>query len=417
MGGGGREHALVWKMARSRGVEVLCAPGNHGMEEAHLVDLAPEDIAGLLAFAKSNAVDLTVVGPEAPLVRGIVDAFEEEGLAIFGPTRAAAMLEGSKAFAKEVMLAAGVPTARARTFTDPEAALRYVRQVGPPLVVKADGLAAGKGVSVCFTEDDAARFLREVMVERKFGDAGERVVIEEYLEGEEVSVLAFTDGREVIPLIASQDHKRAFDGDEGPNTGGMGAYAPVPAYGPAVADVVREEILDRVVRAMAERGIPYRGVLYAGLMLTAAGPRVLEFNVRFGDPEAQAILPLLETDLVEVLMAAVRGELRGARLDWRPESCVCVVLASGGYPGPYRTGMPIEGLDSASTMEGVEIFHAGTRRQGGAFLTDGGRVLGVTARGPDLARAVELAYRAVARISFPGMHYRTDIARRGLLGR
>jgi len=415
VGGGGREHALAWKIARdSSAPQLFCAPGNAGT--AHLGTNLPfkaNDVAGLLEWARRNRPDLTVVGPEAPLCAGIADEFAAAGLRVFGPGRDAARVEGSKAFAKELMLKAGVPTAPAEIFSDPAEAKRYIRRHGAPVVVKADGLAAGKGVTVCRTVEEAERAVEACMMQRIFGPAGERVLIEDCLEGEEASVLALVDGERVVLLAGSQDHKRVYDGDQGPNTGGMGAYSPAPVVEGRLEEV-RDRIMLPLVRELGRRGIVYRGVLYAGLMMTREGPRVLEFNCRFGDPETQAILPRWKGDILPALEACVEGQLSEDLVDWKPESCVCVVLASGGYPGKYETGKPISGLEEAESMEGVVVFHAGTAEQDGRIVTAGGRVLGVTALGGTLPEAVGRAYEAVARIHFEGMHFRRDIARRAL---
>lgn len=413
VGSGGREHALTWKLAQSDKVDkIYCAPGNAGMAElAELVPIDPEDIDGLAEFAARNGIDLTVVGPEAPLVRGLVDVFEEKGLKAFGPRRRAARLEGSKSFAKTFMTKYGIPTAPYRIFDDPEEARRYIRSRGAPAVVKADGLAAGKGVSVATSVEEAERAVEDVMVRKVFGSAGEKVVVEDCLYGEEVSVLALTDGKAVLPLLPCQDHKRVFDGDKGPNTGGMGAYCPVPVYTPEVHRAVREKILEPLVAGMAEEGCPYTGVIYAGLMITEEGPQVLEFNCRFGDPEAQPLVVLLKSDLLELMEAVLEGRLSEARVDWYEGAAVCVVMASQGYPGPYEKGKPIYGLEKVCD---AVVFHAGTALTGGRVVTSGGRVLGVTARGKDIQEAVDKAYRAVGQISFEGVHYRKDIAYRAL---
>ena len=415
VGGGGREHALVWKLSQSpRVTEIIAAPGNPGIaRHAECVPVGAEDVPGLLALARTRGVDLTLVGPEAPLVDGLVDTFAQAGLKVFGPVRRAAALEGSKAFAKELMARHGIPTAEHRTFADVNAARAWIRGLAGPCVVKADGLAAGKGVIVAETTDEALAAVEEIMVQKAFGGAGRRVVIEERLNGEEVSILAFTDGKTVLPLLPAQDHKAVFDHDRGPNTGGMGAYAPAPVCTPAVYERAVREILEPTVRALREQGIAYKGVLYAGLMVTADGPKVLEFNVRFGDPEAQPLLALLETDLVEVAEAVIEGRLAEVTLAWRGGAAVCVVLASGGYPGAYDKGLPIQGLDAAE-QTGAVVFHAGTAYRGEQLVTAGGRVLGVTAVAADLPAAVREAYRAVALISFPGMHFRRDIGRKAL---
>lgn len=413
VGGGGREHALTWKISRSPLVKkVWCAPGNAGMARlAECVDISAEDLEGLADFAAEKGVDLTVVGPEAPLVAGIEDLFRDRGLPLFGPSREAAVMEGSKSFAKSLMVESGVPTGRAEVFEDMDRAMECVRAGSPPYVVKADGLAAGKGVVVARDEQEAYRALKACLVEGKFGDSGKKVLVEEYLEGEEISVLAFVDGETVLPMAPAQDYKRIGEGDTGPNTGGMGSYCPVPFVSEDTYGRVVDEILVPVTRALAARGVHYRGILYAGLILTAEGPKVLEFNVRFGDPEIQAVLPRLESDLVEVMNATLNGELDKVELKWSPQACVTVVLASGGYPGSYRKGYPIDGLEEAERMEGVTVFHAGTAGGGdGEVVTAGGRVLNVSALGRDFAAARERAYRAVEKISFQDMYYRRDIA-------
>lgn len=413
VGGGGREHALVWKLAQSPHVsEIYCAPGNAGIAGlATCVPVAAEDIEGLLAFARRAGIDFTVVGPEAPLVAGIVDTFQAAGLTIFGPSRAAARLEGSKIFAKEMMEAAGIPTACYATFEDAGAALAYLEQHPGPVVVKADGLAAGKGVVVAEDTTTAREAVKD-MFGGRFGTAGKRVVIEERLEGEEVSVLAVTDGERVIPLLPAQDHKRVGEGDTGPNTGGMGAYAPVPFYTPNTAREVEERILKPIVRAMAAAGYPYRGVLYAGLMLTRSGPKVLEFNCRFGDPETQPLMLLLKSDLLELMLATVKNELAGVKVEWYPGAAAGVVLAAGGYPGTYSKGDAITGLEAVPS--GVEVFHAGTTLVDGRVVTSGGRVLCVTARGEELQAALDKVYQGINAIHFQGMHYRRDIGYRAL---
>lgn len=415
IGGGGREHVLAWKIAQSPLVEkVYCAPGNPGIATvAECVDIPVGDLDGLVRFARHNDIALTVVGPEDPLSNGIVDRFAEEGLSAFGPSREAARLEACKSFAKEVMRAAGIPTAAFELFSDPDRAIAYVRKLGAPVVVKADGLAAGKGVTVAHTLADAERAIRECLLDRVFGDAGTQVLIEECLVGEEASILAFCDGRRVLPMVTSQDHKPVCDDDRGPNTGGMGAYSPAPVVSAALEREIRDTILQPCVDEMVRRGAPYRGVLYAGLMITDDGPRVIEFNCRFGDPEAQVVLPRMRSDLVPVLQACCDGSLDDVQLAWDPRPCVTVVLASGGYPGPYEKGKAISGLADAEA-EGTTVFHAGTRRVGGAIVTSGGRVLSVTALGDDIPQAIDTAYRAVGRIRFEGAHFRTDIGRKAL---
>ncbi len=420
VGSGGREHALAWALARSPEVEtVYVAPGNAGTRwparsdraSAVPVPIPAEDIKGLIAFARERAIDLTVVGPEAPLALGMVDAFRAAGLRIFGPTQAAARLESSKAFAKELMRRCGIPTADFAVFHDLDAARSYVRRHSSPLVVKASGLAGGKGTFVCETVQEAEEALRLLIEERVFGEAGETVVIEERLEGRELSLLALTDGQTVRPLLPARDHKRLRDGDQGPNTGGMGAYAPVPDISGEEIEAMARIILQPAVEALARQGAPFTGVLYAGLMLTAHGPFVLEFNARLGDPEAQAILPLLESDLLEALEACLDRRLEEAPLRWRSGSCVTVVLAVPGYPGPVPKGIPIFGLEEAEAMEDVWVFHAGTADANGQVVNAGGRVLAVSAWGADLAAAAGRAYAAVSRIHFEGMHFRCDIGR------
>lgn len=417
IGSGGREHALAWKLAQNSTVEkVYAAPGNGGM--ARLAECVPLDLADLSSvadFADRNAVDLTVVGPEAPLVDGIVNVFTARGLRVFGPSGAAARIEGSKAFAKQVMARAGVPTAESATFTDYDAASRYVRERGAPIVVKADGLAAGKGVAVAKTVDGALTALEDCLVKGRFGEAGRTVVVEECLFGQEVSLLAFTDGRTVLPMVPAQDYKRAFDGDEGPNTGGMGCYSPVPILDAATQARIVSEVLEPVVKTMGEMGAPYQGVLYGGIILTDDGPKVLEFNARFGDPETQAILPRLTSDLAEVMLATIERNLGAYELHWSDDVCVSVVLASGGYPGPYLTGKQISGTFAAEEVPGVTVFHAGTKLlDDGNLYTVGGRVMNVSGTGSDFAAARDGVYEAISRIEFEGMHYRTDIALRAV---
>ena len=416
VGGGGREHALAWKIARSPRVDrVYVAPGNAGTAlVAENVPIGAEDVEALAGFAEGEGIDLTVVGPEAPLVQGIVDRFRERGLRVFGPSASAARLEGSKAFAKAVMERYGVPTAGYREFTDPEAARAHVREHGAPLVVKADGLAAGKGVTVARTVEEALAAVDAIMVDRAFGEAGARIIVEECLEGEEASFLAFCDGRRVLPMASSQDHKPVFDDDQGPNTGGMGAYSPAPVVTPELFDEIMETVMRPVVEGLARDGIPYVGVLYAGLMIRDGRPKVLEFNCRFGDPECQPIVMRMKGDLVPVLEACIDGDLDRVSLEWDPRAAVCVVMASGGYPGSYRKGIEIRGLDEAAALEDVVVFHAGTRREGDRVVTAGGRVLGVTALGDDIPAAIRRAYEAVERISWEGAHYRRDIGRKAL---
>lgn len=416
VGSGGREHALVWKLGQSAHVSgMYCAPGNAGIaQHAELVDLAADDLDRLAAFAETERINLTVVGPELPLSLGIVDVFQARGLRVFGPTRAATQLESSKAFTKTLLREQGVPTAEFGVFRDPDEAERYLDNVGTPIVVKADGLAAGKGVVVCASHDQARAAVAAIMRERKFGAAGERVVIEEFLRGEEASFLAFTDGTHILPLAATQDHKPVFDGDQGPNTGGMGAYSPAPVVTPELTERLVEDVLTPIVRGLKARGIVYKGVLYAGLMIDTGQAKVLEFNVRFGDPECQPLMLRLKSDLFEVMNDVIDERLDQTRLEWDERAAACVVLTAGGYPGSYEKRQPISGLDQLADWPDGELFHAGTQRQDGRLVTDGGRVLGVAATGTDIARAVAATYAAVEHISWPGMHYRKDIGRRAL---
>jgi phosphoribosylamine--glycine ligase len=416
IGGGGREHALAWKLRQSPRLERLwCAPGNAGIAAvADCVPIAVDDVGDLLRFAKEEHVDLTVVGPELPLTLGLVDRFTAAGLRAFGPTAAAAQLEGSKAFTKELLRQQKVPTAFFRVFSDPDDAGAWVKEVGAPLVVKADGLASGKGVYICATIEEALEAIDEVMRRRLFGDAGDRVVVEEFLEGEEVSFMAVTDGTTVLPLATSQDHKRIHDGDQGPNTGGMGAYSPAAIATPALEAHAMRDVVEPVVRGLAKHGIRYTGILYAGLMVHEGRAKVLEFNVRFGDPEAQALLLRLRTDLVDLVERTCEGRLAGTAIEWDPRAAVCVVLAAAGYPGQVERGAPISGLEDLDGWRNGVVFHAGTKRVDGRLVTDGGRVLGVTALGETIAGAVDEAYGAVARIRFPGMQHRRDIGHRAL---
>jgi phosphoribosylamine--glycine ligase / phosphoribosylformylglycinamidine cyclo-ligase len=412
VGSGGREHALAWKLKQSPQVDlVYVAPGNAGTAEVgQNVDIGIGDIPALVAFAREKGIDLTVVGPEAPLVDGLVDGLQAAGLLAFGPTAAAARLEGSKAFAKLLMLEEGIPTPPAQIFSDYEAARDAVARWSGPLVVKADGLAAGKGVILCDGPEEAQAALHQIMVERVFGAAGDQVLLEEWVEGEEVSLLAFCDGSTVVPLLPARDYKRALDGDQGLNTGGMGGYAPSGIMTPTMIESVVARVLQPTISGMRRRGTPYTGILYAGLMLTADGPQVLEFNARFGDPETQLLLPLLQTDLVDVMLACIQGDLESVPLRWHDGYSVGVVLASGGYPGAYETGKVISGLDEAGGAGSI-VFHAGTQRQGDDVLTAGGRVLAVTGTGTTLEDARQRAYTAASRVHFQGAHFRTDIAR------
>lgn len=416
VGGGGREHALAWKISQSPKVsKIYAAPGNAGIGQmAECVPVAADDIPGLLSFAKGRKIDLTIVGPEGPLSMGIVDAFTKAGLRIFGPGGGAAEIEASKSFAKDLMKKYHIPSAAYDAFTDRVAAETYIRAKGAPIVVKADGLAAGKGVVVAETIDEAIAALDLIMTKKSFGAAGERVVIEECLKGEEASFMAFTDGRTVVPMASAQDHKRVFDGDKGPNTGGMGAYSPAPVVTKRLERQVMEEIMVPTVRAMEKEGRPYQGVLYAGLMILDGVAKVLEFNARFGDPETQPVLARLDTDLVAIVEAILDGRLAQVEVKWKPDSAVCVVIASGGYPGSYEKGKAITGLDRAAVRENVIVFHAGTAVKDGKIVTDGGRVLGVTGVGPVVAAAIDNAYAAVRDISFEGAHYRKDIGARAI---
>ncbi len=416
VGSGGREHSLVWKIRQSPSVsKVYCAPGNAGIAQmAECVDIAATDLENLATFAEEKGVGLTVVGPELPLTMGIVDQFGEKGLRIFGPHRAAAEIEGSKVFCKYLLNKYGVPTATYRMFDDRDEAAAYVESIGSPMVVKADGLAAGKGVILSATKDDALKALDTIMVEKAFGEAGNRVVVEEFLVGEEASFIALTDGKTVVPLASSQDHKPIYDGDKGPNTGGMGAYSPAPVVTEEVHRKIMDEIMIPAIEGMASEGRPYRGVLYAGLMITDGQPKVLEFNARFGDPENQPIMMRMKVDIVPLLEACIDGSLEGMTVEWDPRWAVCVVMASEGYPGSYEKNKVIKGLDSVSQMRDVFVFHAGTASSGDVMVTNGGRVLGVTALGEDAKFAIDLAYSAVKKIRWDGAHYRSDIGKRAL---
>lgn len=419
IGGGGREHALVWKIAQSPLVtKVYCAPGNPGTAQLAVnVPIKVEEIDKLLGFAKAEAIDLVVVGPELPLSLGIVDLFREYGVTIFGPTRAAARIEASKAFSKDLMKKYGIPTAAYGVFTDIPAAEAFIRQTGAPIVVKADGLAAGKGVIIAETEQEAVVAVRDMLSGNAFGDAGSRVVIEEFLTGEEASFLAITDGKNVIPLASAQDHKAIFDGDKGPNTGGMGAYSPAPVVTPEVHRKAMEQVVQRAVDGMAAEGCPYQGILYAGLMVKDGEVKTLEFNARFGDPECQPLLMRMKSDLVPLLVAVAEGDLSGRLIEWHDQAAICVVLAAAGYPGDYPKGDAIAGIEAAESLEQVKVFHAGTAEQDGNLVTAGGRVLGVTALGKDVASAIALAYQAVDRINWCGMQFRRDIGRKALAPR
>ncbi|SNB46647.1 phosphoribosylamine--glycine ligase [Geobacter sp. DSM 9736] len=416
IGSGGREHALVWKIAQSPLVEkVYCAPGNPGTARlGENVDIRVDDLPGLLDFARRQKIDLTVVGPELPLSLGVVDLFEEYGLKIFGARRNAAFIEASKAFAKELMKKYQVPTAAYEVFTEVDPAVAFIDRIGTPIVIKADGLAAGKGVVIAQDRDEAVQAVTDMLSGSAFGDAGAKVVIEEFLRGEEASFLAFTDGKNIIPLASAQDHKAVFDGDQGPNTGGMGAYSPAPVVTPAIHEKAMAEVMRRTVDGMAAEGRPYRGVLYAGLMIDGESVKTLEFNARFGDPECQPLLMRLKSDIVPVLLAVAEGDISNVRLEWHDEASVCVVMAAGGYPGEYRKGDEIRGLDGGGAMDDLVVFHAGTTEKGGRYFTNGGRVLGVTARGATVKDAIDKAYQGVVAIEWDGAHYRRDIGRKAI---
>lgn len=424
IGSGGREHALCWKIVQSPKCDKLyCAPGNGGISElAEIVDIKTDEIEGLLNFAKSEKIDLTVVGPEAPLVAGVVDRFEKEGVRIFGPRKELAKLEGSKVFAKELMKRLDVPTADFKIFDRYDEALKYVGTKNGPIVVKADGLCAGKGVIVCRTIAEAKDALKKIMVDRIFGESGNRVIVEDCLEGEEASIIVISDGTNVAPLASSQDHKRIFDNDKGNNTGGMGAYSPAPIVTDVVFKGIMEQVINPVIKGLAGSGKPYKGVLYAGIMLTRDGPKVLEFNVRFGDPETQAILPRLKSDLVGIIENSIDGKLGNYKLDWDSRSCVSVVIASGGYPGDYEKGFQINGLDETACLKDVVVFHAATllgkrsTDKHNTYITNGGRVLNVTALGDNMQDAIDICYNAARRIRFDKMHYRKDIGWRAIRG-
>ncbi|WP_027417431.1 phosphoribosylamine--glycine ligase [Aneurinibacillus terranovensis] len=414
VGSGGREHALVWKLAQSpRVTKVYCAPGNPGIAKlAECVSIGVNDFAALAELVQREGIDLTVIGPEDPLLQGIVDDFEERGLAVFGPRKAAAIIEGSKTFAKDLMEKYGIPTGAYRSFTDYEQALDYVRQQGAPIVIKADGLAAGKGVTVAFSLEEAEDALKSMMLEGVFGEAGARVVVEEYLEGEEMTILSFVDGETVVPMVPSQDHKPVFDGDKGPNTGGMGTYSPVPHMDDALIQQAIETIIKPTARAMVKEGRPFRGILYTGLIITDKGPKVIEYNARFGDPETQVVLPRLESDLADIFQAVLEGRLADCAVEWKKEAAVCVIMASQGYPGSYPKGKVIKGLPE--NTEELMVFHAGTAEKDGEIVTAGGRVLGVTSIGENLYEAQDKAYDAILTISFEGAHYRKDIGDKAL---
>ncbi len=424
IGSGGREHALVWKVAQSKLVDkVFCAPGNAGIaQEAECADIKAENIPALLDFAEKEKIDLTVVGPEAPLALGIADEFKKHSLKIFGPNKKASQLEASKVFAKELMAKYNIPTADFKVFDNSDKAKQYIEKKNSPCVVKADGLAQGKGVFVAKDAAEAQNAVKIIMQEKAFAEAGNKIIVEDCLQGQEASIIVFTDSREVMPLASSQDHKRVFDGDSGPNTGGMGAYSPAPVVTPELFKEILDKIIYRTIDGMSKEGIDYRGGLYAGIMITKEGPKVLEYNVRFGDPETQAILPRLKTDLLEAMLAVSDGKLNKAvksgLLNWDSRACVCVVCASKGYPGNYEKGKEIFGLEEAAEMKDIKVFHAGTKvlMANGKWhiAANGGRVLGVTGLGNNLGEAIHKTYQAVEKISFAGMHFRKDIGQKAL---
>ena len=414
VGGGGREHAIIRKLKESpRCGRLFCTPGNGGISrDAACFDVAPTDVDGVVALARECGADLVLVAPDDPLVAGMVDALEEAGIPAFGPRANAAILEGSKVFSKNLMKTYGIPTARYEVFEGPAEALRYIREQDRyPAVVKADGLALGKGVLLCADYEEAKRAVHDIMEDRVFGASGSRVVVEEFLTGPEVSVLAFTDGKTVRPMVSSKDHKRAFDGDMGPNTGGMGTISPNPFYTEEQAAWCMEHIFLPTVAAMNAEGRPFKGCLYFGLMLTPDGPKVIEYNCRFGDPETQVVLPRLKTDLIDILEAVREERLAELPIEWSEDACACVVMASGGYPAAYKKGLPIRGLDKQGQVPGAVVYHAGTKYENGCFYTNGGRVLGVTAAAPTLDEALKKAYEAVGHIDFEGAHYRRDIGK------
>jgi len=417
IGSGGREHALVWKISQSpRVTKIYCAPGSAAIAElAECVAIQPEQIDQLADFAAKERIELTVVGPELPLTLGIADLFESRGLRIFGPNKAAAQLEGSKAFAKDILAANGVPTAAYGTFADAASAKRFLTEQKSPYVIKADGLAAGKGVLICAGREEAEAAVDDILVGKSFGAAGDKLVIEEFLDGEEASFMVLTDGEHLLPLASSQDHKRVFDDDQGPNTGGMGAYSPAPVVTQAMHERIMRDILAPLLAGLKKRNIRYRGVIYVGLMIGKDGPKVLEFNARFGDPECQPIMMRLKSDLLPLLEATIDGRLDQAQAEWHNDPAVCVVLTANGYPGSYDKGEEIHGLENLTNWPNGFVFHAGTSKENQRWRTNGGRVLGVTARGKTISDAVDEAYRAVGKISWQGMHYRKDIARKALI--
>ncbi len=416
IGSGGREHAICWALSKSsRKPKLYCAPGNAGIAElAECVDMMADDIPAIVKWANEHDPNMVVIGPEVPLALGLADELLKEGFQVFGPTKDGAQMEASKAFTKKLLFDNGIPTAKAETFTNYKKALAYLRSQKIPIVIKADGLAAGKGVTVCETLKQAEDALEEVMEKKVFGEAGSKVVIEEFLDGEEASILAFVDGESVVPMVSAQDHKRVFDGDQGPNTGGMGAYSPAPIVTEQMNTEILETILKPTLAALKKMGITYKGVLYAGLMLTSEGPKVIEYNCRFGDPETQVILPRLKTDFVNVCMAVAQGKLSHLKIEWDERPAACVVMASQGYPGSYPKGKAIEGLEKASQNADTYVFHSGTAQEAGKVVTSGGRVLCVTGLGNTIKEAIATAYRGVEAIRFEGVHYRKDIGWRAL---
>lgn len=417
IGGGGREHTIAWKISQSPMVEkIYCVPGNAGIAE--IAECEKLDVEGALepisSFAIDKKIDLTFVGPENPLANGIVDHFEGLGLKVFGPSKLAAEIESSKVFSKDLMIKYGIPTAQSETFDDPDKAKTYVKKIGAPIVIKADGLAKGKGVIVCREIQKALTAIDNIMVKKEFGEAGNRILVEEFLAGEEASFIAFTDGKTILPMASSQDHKPIFDGDEGPNTGGMGAYSPAPVVTDEVHELIMETIMKPTIKGMESEGRLYKGVLYAGLMIAGGKPKVMEFNARMGDPETQAVIPRLKSDIVPILQACIEGTLGKVQMEWTDEPAVCVVIASGGYPDNYEKGKVINGLNKAAEMENVMVFHAGTAKHGDNILTNGGRVLGVTALGNNIKDAIDRTYEAVRKISFQEAHYRKDIGKKAI---
>lgn len=414
VGSGGREHAIVWRLKKNTAIEkIYCAPGNAGIGlDAECVPIGAMEFDKLVDFAKSEKIDFTIIGMDDPLVGGVVDAFEKEGLRVFGPRKNAAIIEGSKAFSKDLMKKYGIPTAKYESFTDYEEAKKYLDNQEMPIVIKADGLALGKGVLICMTREEAESGLKEIMLDKKFGSAGNAVVIEEFLQGPEVSVLSFCDGKTVVPMVSAQDHKRALDGDKGLNTGGMGTFSPSVFYTEEMNEECMKTIFQPTVDAMAKEGRPFVGILYFGLMLTKDGMKVIEYNARFGDPETQVILPRLKTDLLEIMEACVDGKLADMNIEWYDNAAVCVVLASGGYPVAYEKGFEIKGLDDIAKRDDIVVFHAGTAEKDGKLVTNGGRVLGITGIGKDINEAIKIAYEGVEIVDFEKKHFRTDIGRK-----